>query len=416
MKKKLVSTLLFVSIIFSCFAQTAGYTFKADIGPIQQSGFWNIIITPEINARVKPDYSDLRILNDAAKWVPHVLRAPGAEHTNQAAAWDLFITKNENNPTYTELIVRSDKMEINNLILELKNTSVERFGDLTGSEDSINWFVVNDSILLSPSSTGKNNVSSFTINFPRNSYRFYKIYVNNKGKAPYNFINVKTLAATSAITGLPFAEFIQNPSPDFTQKDSAKYSYITVSQKAPYQVSKIAFKISGTKYFNRSVDLFVHNLPRNAAEAARPWKRFLLTNNSQLEFLLPAIKDSTFYLVVKNEDNLPIQLTEISTYSKLYVATAYLEKGKAYSMIMGNANASMPNYDIQSNDIDPKKDTMIAAVGSIEMFYSKNPDNKNSWLNNKWLLWLVITGAAVTLAFFTFKLANDLKKKNLPGI
>jgi len=32
------------------------------------------------------------------------------------------------------------------------------------------------------------------------------------------------------------------------------------------------------------------------------------------------------------------------------------------------------------------------------------------------LLWLVITGAAVTLAFFTFKLANDLKKKSPPGI
>jgi hypothetical protein len=414
MMKKIVSTLLFISIIFSCLAQTAGYSFKADIVSVPQSGFYNIVISPEINSLLKTDYSDLRILNNSGKWVPHVLRVPATERTDHNAIWDLDISKNGNNPTYTELIIRSDKMQINNLLLQLKNTAVERFGDLSGSDDSTRWFVVNDSILLSPYTTEDKNLSSIIINFPPNSYKFYKLVVHNKGKAPYNFIDVKSVGSAAVTKGQPFSTFIENPLPVVKQKDSAKFSYITVHQKAPYQVSKIALKIGGTKYFKRSVDLFVHNLPRHNAESTRPFESFVLTNNSQLEFSLPVFKDSTFYLVVNNEDNLPLQIEEIRTYSPLHLATAFLEKGNAYSMIMGNANASMPNYDLQKNDIDPKKDTLTAATGSIQKINAETSSNKISWLNNKWLLWLVVAAAAVTLAFFTFKLANDVKKKDTP--
>jgi len=56
--------------------QVTGYHYQAAIERIKESGFYNIVLSPAINAHLKIDYSYLRIANDSGKWVPHLLRMP----------------------------------------------------------------------------------------------------------------------------------------------------------------------------------------------------------------------------------------------------------------------------------------------------------------------------------------------------
>jgi hypothetical protein len=64
--------------------------------------FYNILITLEINARLKIDHTDLRIINSTGKWVPHLLRYPNGEQSSTNVLWDLRIVRNSGNAISTE--------------------------------------------------------------------------------------------------------------------------------------------------------------------------------------------------------------------------------------------------------------------------------------------------------------------------
>ncbi len=102
MRKKWSSLLLFCYLSFCCTAQTAGYKFYAPLDSVKTAGFYNIEITPELSAHLKTDYSDLRIVNDSGKWVPHLLRIPANEIVIDAIQWEMKIIKNNNSSVATD--------------------------------------------------------------------------------------------------------------------------------------------------------------------------------------------------------------------------------------------------------------------------------------------------------------------------
>lgn len=58
MYKNLISFLFFILTSLTAFAQTAGYNFYSNLDSIKSSGFYNIVLSPQINAHLKTDYSD----------------------------------------------------------------------------------------------------------------------------------------------------------------------------------------------------------------------------------------------------------------------------------------------------------------------------------------------------------------------
>ncbi len=411
MKKKLCSLLLFFSLAgSSSVAQTDGYLYKATIDSIGEAGFYNIVITPAINAHLKTDYSDLRIINSAGQWVPHMLIQPNSNLSADDLLWNLPVVKKESNASFTELVLKSNKPNISNLFLKIKNTDAERFASLTGSDDAASWYIINDSIAIKPSRSVDGNTATFNIEFPANSYAYYKLYINNKEKAPFNIISVGT-TGFAAEGKKPFLfSVIQNPPPLITQKDSARVSTIKVIQPASYHIEKIGFKISGVKYFYRRVDLFIPSPALNSTNIpGRLLQSFTISNNSTLEFNIPLTNADSFYLIIYNEDNLPLKLEEIKTYSLYRVATVYFEKGKHYKMILGNKNAIPPNYDLQQLNLNLKEGLPLATIGNIELI--KNTGTLTSVKNNKWMIWLTMILAALTLGYFTYKLITDMSKK-----
>ena len=414
MKKKLCSLLIFFSLAgLSSVAQTEGYQYKATIDGIKESGFYNIEITPAINAHLKTDYSDLRIINSNGKWVPHLLIQANSNRSADNLLLDLPIVKKESNTSFTELVVKTIEPNISNLFLKIKNTDAERFATLTGSDDAANWYIINDSIAIKPSKSVDDNIATFNIEFPANNYVYYKLYINNKRKAPFNIMSVGTTGVAPK-GKMPYSfSAMENPAPLITQKDSGKVSFIKVIQPASYHIEKISFKISGVKYFFRRVDLFIPPLALNSINSpGRLLQSFTVSNNSTLEFKIPITNADSFYLIVHNEDNLPLKLEEIKTYSLYRRATVYFEKGKHYKMILENKNAIAPNYDLLQLNLNPKEVLPLATIGNIK--FIKNTGALSSAKNNKWMIWLTIILAAVTLGYFTYKLITDMSKKETP--
>ncbi len=410
MKKKIGSLLLLcATTALSSVAQVAGWHYQASIDSIKEAGFYNLVLTPAINAHTKTDYSDLRIVNNAGKWVPHVLGQANTIPSVEEVIMNLPVFKKESTTAFTELIVKSDGTKISNLLLQMKNTAAERFCTLTGSDDYNNWFIINDSIQIRPVKSFDNNFSAFKIQFPPSTYKLYKLYIYNKGRAPFNITAIGYAGPAIPPGILPLHEPVENPAASIIQNDSGKSSYIRITQPANYHFDEIHLKISGVKYFYRAVDLYI---PSSASHSfnnpGQLLQSFIISNNSTLQFRVPKSNAAAFYLIIHNEDNLPVKLDKVSTYSSYGVATLYLEKDNKYKLIIDNPIASTPNYDLQQLNIKNRQTLPTATIGGITAIAP--PAVAASKGNNKWLIWLSIAGAALVLSFFTYKLVTDMNK------
>ena len=409
MKKKRINIFL-ISLLLATngFSQTKGYRFTATVNTVTDDGFYNILITPEINAHLKTDYTDLRIINSTGKWVPHLLRYPNAEKSSSTVLWDLGIVRNSGNASSTEVVVGPLTQPLSNITFSMRNSRAERFGTLTGSDDSTRWFMISDSVLIRPVLFTPQE-SRFSFEFRPTTYKFYKLTIDNRGKAPYAMKDAYNLArAERQDSNSLMWQPILNPPPVFSQRDSAQTSYIKVTQQAKFHVDGIELKVGGAAYYNRQVQLYIDAAGSKTRASSRIiLSTFTISNNGSLRFTVPVLNNSVFYLAIFNGDNLPLKVQAVNTYYRKWVATVYLEKTNSYNIIMDNAAAVTPSYDLELADVTKSESLRFAATGSVTRL--PEPAGKNvEWYRSKWLLWSLIIASAALLSFFTFRLTKDL--------
>ena len=407
MKRKLINIFIGCIISCACFAQSEGYKYFAQLDSIKKSGFYNIALTPAINTHLKTDYSDVRIINSANKWVPHAVHSPAHEITETAANVDLKYTQIENNKENTTLIINA-VTPLKNIEITIRNTAAERYCSLSGSDDNKNWFVINDSFLISPIPTETKSINTFEINFPLNNYNYYKLNIKNSTKDPYE---INKIISNSLIVG---TEKIKNKNPTtfIYQKDSAKISYIKVIQQHPYHFDGFYLNLSGVKYYSRNIDFFIPtNTNHSFSNPGKLLQSYTISNNSNLNFQLPLIKDSIFYLLIHNEDNLPLKLNEASTTLNECFIKAYLEKNNQYKLILGNENATAPNYDIEKLNIKLKDSATYLSINNIEVLPQQIIAVTKNDSNNKWIIWVAIIAGLSILLLLTKKMIKEVDKK-----
>jgi hypothetical protein len=391
--------------------QTAGYQYQADIDRVDSSGFYNIVLTPEINAHLKNDYSDLRIVNDSGKWIPHISWSPNEQYNLEAVESILKIIKKENTKSYTDIIVESSDSNSNRLHIKLKNTLAERYCTLTGSDDLLSWYIINDSIAVKPEKNSFDNNCDFTIEFPPVTYKYFRIYIHNEGRDPFNIINIFGKGITPGFphNGKWISRYpdIENPLCSFKQSDSSGFTYIDISQQSTFHFSKIALKVSGAKYYFRNAELYIPENP--SSHYGKLVGSFAISNNSTLEFTFKDCNAAHFFIKIINNDNPPLKIESIKTFTRYIVSSAWLEKINRYKIIMQNEKSVQPNFDLQLSDVllvYPVPPIGIGPITSLQPITNEASPTKN----NKWQIWLLIFVAIFVLGFFTFKLITDMNK------
>ena len=403
---------MFVLITNCCTAQTGSYKFYCKLDSIKTSGFYNVELTPELYAHLKTDFSDLRIVNDAGKWIPHVLHVPANEKTDMALIMHLKFSIPENSGVNTVLIIEGVQKISNNIGLVITNTAAERFCTLSGSNDKKSWFVINDSVLLSPVPAENETENISRINFPANSYRFHKVVIHNKNRDPFNIRGIVEYAVASKITNT-LDKLIQNPVGIIQQKDSGKISYIKVFQQLPYQFDNISLQLSGVKYYNRKFQLFIpFTKDHSFSNTEKYLQTFTISNNSTLQFNVPHIKASVFYILIYNDDNLPLTVDEVKTAINNHYITAYLENSSNYRLIMDNEAAVLPDYDLAKLKSKIPDSIPFLHVGKITAA-EENKLITTPAKNNKWILWSAIAAALLILLFFTYKMFKEVEKRKI---
>ena len=209
----------------------------------------------------------------------------------------------------------------------------------------------------------------------------------------------------------PLNKLNENPAATIQQKDSGKISYIKISQQLPFHFDNISLQLSGVKYYNRKVDLYIPDAGNHSfSNPGELLRSFIVSNNSTLQFTVPLTKASVLYLLINNEDNLPLVVKSVKTSCSNHYITTYLENAGNYTLIMDNKAAVLPNYDLTELNTNIPDSIPFLHVGKITPA-KENDAPVAAEKNNKWMLWLAIAAALLILLFFSYKMLTEVDKR-----
>jgi hypothetical protein len=419
-QKSIHSLILLLGLALNGHAQTKGFACRGRLDTVRQAGFYNIELLPPVHACCKTDFSDVRIVNDSGRWVPHLLRLPATEYHVATALWDMPFVSKTVTASSVICVVKNGEPLVDNIQLVLKNTSAQRSCNISGSFNGNDWFIINDSILLQETAVTRGDETTCTLRFPPSAYPYFKLVVDNQKTDPVNIVRLGSVGpVTAAAPAAALKRLEENPDCSVTQLDSGRISYIRVTQKDAYQLEWLALKLSGVKYFSRTMDIYIPS--GNDHSFAKPG-RFLqsvtVSNNSTLEYSLSQmVKVPVFYLLINNNDNLPLRVTSVSTAIRYRVLTAYLEKGNGYRLLAGNDSIGAPIYDVAALQDELPKDLPVLNLSG--MWPNRNPLAEEPMLSPKsaprYWLWGSLAIVLALLLYLTARMLREVNKRNGDG-
>lgn len=400
MTKKQKSRAGFLSLFF-CFAVIAvnGQKYRAAVQSIGSPGFYKIILQPALIAKSEAGLTDLRLRDAKGKEVPYI--NSWDVPVNKGRQFMVFpkVEKGLQKDTGTNIVVENKaKAPVGRIWVKVKNTDVVRSMDITGSDDLENWFAITEHVPLEGPDLNNNGDYVLSIAFPPSNYHYLKILVNDKNKAPVNFLEAGIYIAPS------LKDNYQSILPvKLTQYDSAKMSYITVDLDDKYQVNKIHLNIKGPKYFNRPVYIY------DGGQKVALLIDDIELNSAKGSDILLSVKTNRLLLKIDNADNLPLAITAAQVYQANQYIVSYLEAGE-YILVTGDANAKAPDYDLKFF-----KDSLRGFIPEVTHLDIVNNAGYHGVatkkVKSKLIIWLSIIVSLLLLSTLSFTMLREINRK-----
>ena len=395
-----ITVLLLLSNCLAAFAQQS-FKYRAAIKNIDSTGFYNINLDPLFIASGKPDLSDVRIIDSKNKFVPYIAGNQLANKNVRLYIGFPQVANTDKADTLTTFSIENAKaLTLDHLWIRMRNTAVTRTVNLLGSDNKKDWYAIKENVLLEEADVNSEGNYEQLLSFPASTYRYIKIQVNGKNRTP-----ISILQAGIYTQRLFAPQYTLLKGATFTQKDSGKVSYIRVSFPVAYLVDRIRLKISGFRFYRRDVSVYEVNGRIN-----NPLIDTVLISAGSQEINLSA-HSKTLLIEVSNKDNAPLNVDGVMAYQLDRSVTSYLEKGKTYSLLTGDKNASAPNYDLglftDSIYRTPPQITH-AAITPNPLFKTKTaePDKFPAWG-----IWVAVVAALLVLLTLTLKMTKEVNKK-----
>ncbi|MDQ6763277.1 MAG: hypothetical protein M3015_11710 [Bacteroidota bacterium] len=379
------------------------FAYKSAIDTIKETKFYKINLSPGVVAKCKPGLDDIRIFDEGGKPVPYILKndLPVFTRENFIAFPIIKTIKEKDKQTHITLQSTIDK-PIDNLLLFIKNTEAHRAFNISGSNDSVHWFIIKENIYLDNSFKADGETIIQSLSFPASNYKYFQLTILGEDLLPFNIAKAGVYKED-----LIYGRYIQIPAPDISQRDSSnKISYVRIHLDDKYLVNKIIVDLEGVKYYKRKFSFFEQNKMDDFL-----LEGYLFSGLAN-EFIVNAKADQ-FLLTINNEDNNPLKIKAVHAFQlKTYLLT-YLQDGKNYFLEFGDSFLQAPKYDLSffadSADNSPSE----IFVNSFEKTENVSSTNLASAKNNKLFLWVSIAAVLAALLYFTFKLMREVNKKTL---
>ena len=382
---------------------------KAKIQAVAKNGLYKMVVPSEIRSYSKDDLSDFRIFDDKDNEVPYFLLGDATGKAVEQFEEFRIVSKVVNNKKSTSIVIANPKAQINGLELIIANSEVVKKYNVSGSNDQKEWFGLINNGSLSDLQSSETTFVSKEISFPLCSYRFLKIVFDDSTTLPINVLKIGN-AQTNFLKGE--MQEIKVKSLQTTQISAEKKTLIKIEFDFPQFIDKVVFDINKTSLFKRNARIYTdkervekHKTVKYQHDIAH----FSIASNQSNAFEIANSKQQFLYIEIENQDNPPLQISDIKFYQKPVYAIADLKSNENYTITTGYPNLLPPNYDLayfKETISDALPETQIT---SIELQKQDNTAGvQASFWQQPWFMWLCIIIAGLMILFFSMKLVKDL--------
>lgn len=386
----------------------------AKLETVAKSGLHKIDLPPEIRSFSKEDLSDFRIYNAKGNEIPYYLYPENQKVVLRN--FDEFpILSRTAIPKKSTTIVIENQSEkpLNQISLRIGNSDVIKTYNLSGSNDKEQWFGLSNKQTLSHLNSLETTSSLKTIPFPLSSYRYLKIDFNDQKTLPINVLKVGNFR--NQIQDSPLAELIPNNSKTVLIS-AEKKSLIHLTFENKQIINQITFRVSSPAFYKRAARIYCNKsrkVKRRTEYFQETILNFELNSNTKNEIVLPQIFEKEISIAIDNQDNQPLNFSEIKLYQIPLTLIADLKANENYTLKTGLPNLKAPQYDLEN--FKNKIHGNLAKVQIIEIKQEKaatnHQKNKPFWQHSLFL-WICIALGGMALLYFSIRLVQDMKNNS----
>lgn len=393
-------TVLFCGLMLSASAQK-NFKYEAALPKVDSTGFYRISLQPALVAKAKADLSDIRITDAKGTFIPYI-QAGSLPQKDQKS----FVVFNQvdarlSTDTGTTFIVENKTgLALNRLWIKLQNTAVQRKVNLVGSDDLKQWFAIQEDVPLQEAVANSEGTYMQSLAFPTSNYRYFKILVNDKNKAPIKFLQAGVYTEYAASLAYVPISPVQ-----ITRADSNKTTYINIKLTDNFQVNKLHINITAPKYFKR--DAMVYQIIGRDKQLLAGAE----LNSAKPTDVLIAAKASQLLLQISNGDNLPLTIKGIEAYQSDESLISYLDGKQTYKLLAGDASVQAPEYDLKFFADSIRDDIPQISHEAVQKNTAYQTKQKKANRDYTLFIWIAIIVALGLLLFLTLKMVKEVGKK-----
>lgn len=417
----MIRFLLSLSLCFLVFffAEAQENTFEATIPTISADGFYKIPLPAQVLSKAKNQFSRVRIL-EGSKEVPFLIKTEAAIISKNLTENLAVIERKDQDSSGFIIFENPDAVRLSLLVIKIKRVWVSKTLKITGSNDRKSWFTVRSEFLLNTfhtAETGKETTVNYQVNIPLTDYKFYKIESGNRDNLSMNVLSigyVSNVEKKNALLALPETKISKE------KTDEPSESLFKVSFTEPYIVNQLVFDIAKPRFFQRNVRLYLSD-PRikpasrngNVDFNPKPYKSFILSSNDSInEVFLPNNSLATFFIVIENQDNPPLEFVAVKAFQNKNFIQTYLEKGKDYTLKIGSSDLAQPQYDLAAFENKIGNNIQILNIGELRETQNQSLEIKETIFKTKYWIWLGLTCVAALLIYMSAEMIKELKSND----
>lgn len=409
MKKLLL--LLAILLLLSPIVQAQSFRFRANVDAVQQSGFYRILLPPDVVGRLNDNLTDVRLYDKQDKEVPYLLTRQQPAETIPFADYELISKQLIPNIATTLVVRKPNTSRINSLGVVLKNTGVSKKARLSGSADAQTWYAIDNTIRLGPSPNSLTTTDMQLLHFPLSDYAYYRLEINDSASAPLNILRVGNYTPT-ALAGT----YSSIPNVLISQRDSSgKHTYIHLTRSHPARFDKLSLHIKNTTPYRRRAE--VRQLITRRGKRGRMVNRFETIRQFEVSsadsnvVYLPGLKTDDFYVVIENGDSPPLPVAGVRAYQLTTWLLANLTAGQPYHLSFSADNLPAPAYDL--TPFRTNLPTNPPSIGVSDLTDRTDTNGETPFFQDSRVIWLALGLVLLVVAFLTYRMLREMNKESV---
>ncbi|MFT4602341.1 MAG: hypothetical protein ACI857_002527 [Arenicella sp.] len=403
--------IFFVLCQIQAFSQMDTYKYERELTGIADD--WHKVVLPnDIFKSIAADQNDMRLygITEAGDTVEaaYFIQVKSDEVTVVEKGFNILNTSRKNGGYYYTLQLDSDET-INEISFDFALNNFDWRVQLEGSQNQLDWYSIERAYRLVSIDNNRMNYAYKSISFPESKYRYYRIFVPSE--VDPGFFSARITHTTT----------IKGESRDFnilsqtiTEDKTAKQTIIEFSLKEAVPVNSI--KVLATDDFDYYRPISISYV----RDSTKTEKGYIVNYRHPFEGVLSSIEENQFdignrtakqfKIVIENNDNQPLNITEISVNGYVHELVARFTEDADYRLVYGNPSAPSPNYDIDhfKNSI-PNELTPLTIGTEVALKKETVEADTGSFFENPIWLWGIMGVIIVILGYFTFKMMGSNK-------